>query len=90
MKPYGDKVIINFQGKKVSKESESYKCLSLIMLDSVIRVNKRYYPQTHSGSCKNEIKKNKMDNLVNDDFRLDSSDESDNKSVSGSDNRSDN
>ena len=26
--------------KKVSKENASYKCLSLIMLDSVIRVNK--------------------------------------------------
>ena len=36
----------NFQGKKVPKENASYKCLSLIMLDSVIRVNKKYYPQT--------------------------------------------
>ena len=34
------------KGKKVPKENASYKCLSLIMLDSVIRVNKKYYPQT--------------------------------------------
>ena len=27
------------------------------MLDSVIRVNKKYYPQTHSKDCKYEIKK---------------------------------
>ena len=42
---YGDKVNTKFQGKKVPKENESYKCLSLIMLYSVIRVNKKYYPQ---------------------------------------------
>ena len=43
---YGDRVKTNFQGKKVPKENASYKCISLIMLDSVIRVNKKYYPQT--------------------------------------------
>ena len=41
-----DRVNKNFQGNKVPKENASYKCLSLIMLDSVIRVNKNYYPQT--------------------------------------------
>ena len=47
----------NFQGEKVPKEHSSYKCLSLIMLDSVIKVNKKYYPQTLLEECKNEIKK---------------------------------
>ena len=42
---YGDKLNTNFQGKKVPKENASYKCLSLIMLDSVIRVNKKYHCQ---------------------------------------------
>ena len=36
---YGDKTNINFHGKKITKENASYKCLSLIMLDSVIRVS---------------------------------------------------
>ena len=36
IKLYGDKTNINFQGKKISKENTSYKCLSLIMLDSLI------------------------------------------------------
>ena len=60
------------------------------MLGSIIRVIKKYYPQTHLGKCKYEIKKNKMENLSNDDLSLDSSDESDNKSVNVSDNGSDN
>ena len=46
IKTYGDKVNTNFQDQKVPKENASYKCISLIMLDSVIRVNKKYYPQT--------------------------------------------
>ena len=54
---YGDKVNTNFQGKKIPKENASYKCLSLIMLDSIIRANKKYYPQTFLGECKYEIKR---------------------------------
>ena len=40
IKMYEDRVNTNFQGKKVPKENAPYKCLSLIMLDSVIRVSK--------------------------------------------------
>ena len=36
IKMYGDRVNTIFQGQKVPKESASYKCISLIMLDSVI------------------------------------------------------
>ena len=55
---YEDGVNTNLQGKKVPKENVSYKCLSLIMLGSVIRVNKKYYPQTLSEQCKFAIRKN--------------------------------
>ena len=45
------------------------------MLDSVIRANKRYFPQTLLKEYKYEIKKNTLENLINDD----SSDKSDNE-----------
>ena len=45
IKKYGDEINRNFQGKNIPKEDASYKCLSLIMLDSVITVNEQYYPQ---------------------------------------------
>ena len=84
---YGDKVNTNFQGNRIPKENASYKCLSLIMLDSVFRVSKKYYPQTFLEECKYKIKKKKMENLINDDLDLSSSDnESDNESENGSDN----
>ena len=43
-KSYGDKINTNFQGKKVPKENTSCEFLSLIIPDSVIKVNKKYYP----------------------------------------------
>ena len=48
IKLYGDKVNTKFQGKNIPKENASYKCLSLIMLDSVIRANKKILPSNTS------------------------------------------
>ena len=90
IKMYGDRVNTNFRGKKVPKENASYKCISLIMLDFVIRVNKKYYPQTLLEEWKYVIRKNKMEHLVNGDFNLSSPDESDNGSDNESDSKSDN
>ena len=56
IKMYEDKVNTNFQGKEVPKENASYDCLSLIILDSLIRVNKKFYPQTILEPCKNKIR----------------------------------
>ena len=88
----------NFQGKKVPKENASYKCLSLIMLDSVIRANKKFHPQTLLEECKYVTRKNKMENLINKDLSLrfkfnlslSSSDESDSEDDNESDNEYDN
>ena len=54
---YGGRVNTNFQDKKVLKENASYKCSSLIMLDSVIRANKKFHPQTLLEECKYIIRK---------------------------------
>ena len=56
------------------------------MLDFVIKVTKKYYPQTLLEECKHKIKKNKMENLINDNFDKRSSDQSDNESDDESDN----
>ena len=60
------------------------------MLDYVIRVNKEYYRQTLLEECKYVIRKNKMENFINDDLDLSSSDESDNESDNECDNETDN
>ena len=58
----------------------------MLLLDNVIRANKKYYPQILLEESKYEIKKNKMENFINDDLDPSSSDESDNKSDNESDN----
>ena len=65
--------------------------MSLVILDSVVRVNKRYHPQTLFEECKHIIKKNKTEKLINDDLDLSSSDnEFDHEFNNGFDNEADN
>ena len=70
-------MITNFQSKKMPKEKAPGKCLSIIMLDSVIKAKKKYYPQTLLEECKYEQEKIKMENFIDDDL----SDESYNYSM---------
>ena len=39
-------MITNFHDKKIPKEKAPCKCLLVIMSDSVIKTNEKYYPQT--------------------------------------------
>ena len=62
-----------------------------VMLDSVVKVKKEYYPQLLLEECKYEIKKTKMVSFINDEFEPSSSgNESDNESGNETDNKSDN
>ena len=60
------------------KEKAPCKCLSIIMLDSVIKANKKYYPQALLEECKYVQEKMKIENLISDDLEKSESDESDN------------
>ena len=42
IKAFKESFITNFHNKKVPEEKISYKCLSIIILDSVIKSNKKY------------------------------------------------
>ena len=77
---YGGSMFTNFQGKKMPKEKAPCKCLSIIMLDSVIKAKKKYYPQTLLEECKYEQEKIKMEDFTDDDLEKSESEESDNDS----------
>ena len=64
----------------MAKENVPCKCLSIIILDSVIKAKKKYYPQTLLEECKYEQEKIKMENLIDDDLEKRESDESDSDS----------
>ena len=56
------------------KEKAPCKCLSIIMIDSVIRANKKYYPQTLLEECKYTQEKIKIKNFINNDLEDSDSD----------------
>ena len=49
---YAGSMITNFHNKKMPKEKVPCKCLLIIMLDSVIETDEKYYPQTFLEECK--------------------------------------
>ena len=63
-KTYGGSLITNFQGKNMPKEKAPCKSLSIIMLDSVIKATKKYYPQTLLQECKHKQKRSFLSSFV--------------------------
>ena len=78
IKTYAGSIITNFHNKKMPKEKAPCKCLSIIMIDSVIRVNKKYYPQTLLEECKYIQEKIKIENYISEDLVDSESDDSSN------------
>ena len=70
------------------KEKAPCKCLSIIMIDSVIKANKKYYQQTLLEECKNVQEKIKTENYIDKDLEKSESD-SDSNDETESDNDND-
>ena len=86
IKIYAGSMITNFHNKKIPKEKAPCKCLSIIIIDSVIRVNKKYYPQTLLEECKYIQEKIKIENYINEDLEDSESDSDNNETESDIDN----
>ena len=69
IKTYAGNIITNFHNKKMPKEKAPCKFLSLIMIDSVIKANKKYYPQTLLEECKYTQEKIKIESYINEDLQ---------------------
>ena len=86
-KTYAGSIITNLHNKKMPKEKAPCKCLSIIMIDSVIKSNKKYYPQTLLEECKYTQEKIKIENYINDDLEdIDSDSDPNNETKSDIDN----
>ena len=68
IKIYTDSIMTNFHNKKMPKEKAPSKCLSIIMIDSVIKANKKYYPQKLLEECKYIQEKIKIVNYIDEDL----------------------
>ena len=46
-----------FLGNNLPKENTYYTCIACITLDSVLKINKKNYPQVYLEECKYKVKK---------------------------------
>ena len=75
IKTYADSIITNFHNTKMPKEKVPCKCLSIIVLDSIIESDEKYYPQTFLEECKYVQEKIKFENHIDEELDSDSDDE---------------
>ena len=54
-----------FTDNKFPKEENYYICIAAISIDSVLKVDKKSYPQVYLEQCKYKIKKRKMVDFIN-------------------------
>ena len=65
----------NFLGNKVPKENMRYTCIACLTIDSVVRMDKKNYPQVYLKECKYKIKKIQMHRFINVELKSDSDSE---------------
>ena len=71
------------RSKKIPEEKVPHKCLSIIILDSVIYAYEKYHPQTFLEECKYVKEKIKTNNYIDEELKSES--ESDSNSDSDND-----
>ena len=54
----------NFLGDEIPKENVHYTCIACITTDSVVRMEKKNYPQVYLEECKYKPKKIKMTKFI--------------------------
>ena len=81
IKIYAGSMIANVHDKKMPQEKAPCKCLSIIMLDSIIKAKKKYYSQTLLEECKNVQEKMKIESIINDDLEKSESDSDSNDEI---------
>ena len=88
IKTYEDNITTNFYNKKgsekVPEEKITYKCLSIIILDSVLYAFEKYHPQIFLEDCKYAKENIKTKNYINKELKSESYSNSDSDSDSDS------
>ena len=81
---YDEKYIYNtintlFSGDEIPEERIHYVCISAFCIDSVLRKDKKNYPQVYLQQCKYKIKKRELVSFIDDEVNIssDNSDDSD-------------
>ena len=81
IKTYKNHITTNFYNKngskKIPEEKVPHKCLSIIILDSVICAYEKYHPHTFLEECKYVKEKIKTNNYIDEELKSESDSDSD-------------
>ena len=77
VKTFNNTVNTLFSGDEISKERIHYVCISAIFMDSVLRTDKKNYPQVYLEQCKYKTKKRELVSFINDEINFSSDNNSD-------------
>ena len=53
-----------FSDNETSKERNHYICIAEVCIDSVLKIDKKNYPQVYLEQCKYKIKKGELVNFI--------------------------
>ena len=70
IKSYNWKINTNSLNNKIPKEGSQFICWSVILIDSVFRTGKNYYPQVFLEECKYFVKGKKMPEYITGDIEI--------------------
>ena len=82
VREFDGKIKANFLGDEVPKENMHYACITCIIIDSVMKMDKNYYPQVYLEECKYSVKKIQMSRFINAELESDSESDSETESKS--------
>ena len=82
VREFDGKIKTNFLGNEVPKENMHYTCIACITIHSVMRIDKKNYPQVYLEEWKYRVKKIQMSRFIN--TELESNSESDSEAESKS------
>ena len=66
IKTFNSMINTLFLGDEIPKETTHYACIAAISIDSVLRVDKKNYPQVYLEQCKYKLKKRKLVDFIDD------------------------
>ena len=89
VREYDGVIKTNFLGNGIPKENMHHTCTASITIDSVMKMNKKYFSQVYLKECKYKIKEIQMSRFINAELESDSESDSDSDSESDDESKSD-
>ena len=80
---FDGKIKTKFLGDEIPKENIHYTCIACITIDSIMKMDKKNYPQVYLEECEYKVKKIQMSRFI--DTELESDSDSDSNSELKSD-----